>query len=124
MNHTTSPAGASHDHDDPAWGWQQPHCRGQAALALFIDDLHRILQAHATNRLAAVGDLNAVQQQVDMLLAHYVGQRAAPAIFNGQTVTLKEGVDREGVSHTVPLFSPHLKQALVALLGRPGPDRA
>ncbi|WZB70723.1 hypothetical protein WJ968_36610 [Achromobacter xylosoxidans] len=30
-----------------SWGWEQPGCRGPAALALFIDDLHRILQEHA-----------------------------------------------------------------------------
>jgi len=106
------------------WGWQQPHCRGQAALALFIDDLHRVLQAHAAQQLVAAAPLAAAQEQVDALLAHYVESGKAPDIFDGQSVTLKEGIDRDGVSHTVPIFSPRLKQALVAMLGRPGGGRA
>ncbi|MDM9558675.1 MULTISPECIES: hypothetical protein [Bordetella] len=111
------PAAAPADQD---WGWQQPHCRGQAALALFIDDLHRVLQAHSAQRLAGPAPLAAAQEQVDALLARYVELRTAPDIFDGQSVTLKEGVDRDGVTHTVPIFSPQLKQALVAMLDRPG----
>lgn len=102
----------------PTWGWQQPDCRGQAALALFIDDLHRVLQAHAAQQLVAATPLAAAQDQVDALLANYIASGKAPDIFNGQTVTLKEGVDRDGVSHIVPIFSAHLKEALVAMLHR------
>ncbi|CAB3632607.1 hypothetical protein SB816_24530 [Achromobacter sp. SIMBA_011] len=104
-----------------AWGWEQPQCRGQAALALFIDDLHRILQNYTAGRLAASGSLADAQEQVDQLLARYNEIAAAPEIFLGQSVQLKEGVDRSGVSHTVPIFSARLKQSLVAMLGqRPG----
>lgn len=113
-NSSSPPSGANHD-----WGWQQPS-RGQAALALFIDDLHRVLQAHAAQRLAGPAPLAVAQEQVDALLARYVELRKAPDIFEGQSVTLKEGTDREGVSHTVPIFSSRLKQALVAMLDRPG----
>lgn len=115
MGHTSSTL----DDADHGWGWQQP-VRGQAALALFIDDLHRVLQAHAARRLAGSTALTAAQDQVDALLARYIELDKAPEIFDGQSVTLKEGTDRDGVSHTVPIFSPQLKQALVAMLGRPG----
>ncbi|GAB1578598.1 hypothetical protein [Bordetella petrii] len=117
MSKKRPPPAAPADQD---WGWQQPHCRGQAALALFIDDLHRVLQAHSAQRLAGPAPLAAAQEQVDALLERYVELRKAPDIFDGQSVTLKEGVDRDGVTHTVPIFSPHLKQALVAMLDRPG----
>ncbi|MBV7482451.1 hypothetical protein [Bordetella sp. BOR01] len=118
MQNNSLPPGS----DDPGqgWGWQQPDCRGHAALALFIDDLHRVLQARTAQQLAAGAPLAATQEQVDALLAHYIESGKAPDIFDGQSVTLKEGVDRDGVTHTVPIFSPHLKQALVAMLGRPG----
>jgi len=115
MSNTSSPPGGA----DQGWGWQQPS-HGQAALALFIDDLHRVLQAHAAQRLAGPAPLAAAQEQVDALLARYVELRKAPDIFEGQSVTLKEGTDRQGVSHTIPIFSPRLKQALVAMLDRPG----
>ncbi|OZI51412.1 hypothetical protein [Bordetella genomosp. 4] len=115
MRHSSSTPGNS----DQGWGWQQP-AQGSAALALFIDDLHRVLQAHTARRLAGASPLSLAQEQVDALLARYVEMRKAPEIFEGQSVTLKEGTDRDGVSHTVPIFSPHLKQALVAMLGQPG----
>jgi hypothetical protein len=101
------------------WGWEQPQCRGQAALALFIDDLHRILQAHAAGKLADSSTLADAQAHVNELLARYNEIGAAPDIFSGQSVELKEGVDRSGVSHTVPIFSPRLKQSLVSMLGQP-----
>lgn len=100
------------------WGWEQPQCRGQAALALFIDDLHRILQAHAAGKLADSSTLADAQGQVDELLARYNEINAAPDIFLGQSVELKEGVDRNGVSHTVPIFSARLKKSLVSMLGQ------
>lgn len=100
------------------WGWEQPQCRGQAALALFIDDLHRILQAHAAGKLADSSTLADAQEHVNELLARYNEIGAAPDIFLGQSVELKEGIDRSGVSHTVPIFSPRLKQSLVSMLGQ------
>lgn len=105
--------------NDQGWGWQQP-AQGPAALALFIDDLHRVLQAHSARRLTGIAPLAAAQEQINTLLSHYVERRKAPTIFEGQSVTLKEGTDRDGVSHVVPIFSPKLKQALVNMLGRPG----
>jgi hypothetical protein len=52
------------------------------------------------------------------LLARYNEIGAAPDIFLGQSVELKEGVDRDGVSHTVPIFSARLKKSLVSMLGQ------
>lgn len=98
------------------WGWEQPQCRGQVALTLFIDDLHRILQAHAVGQLAASTTLADAQEQVDRLLVRYNAIAAAPEIFLGQSAHLKEGIDRNGVSHTAPILSPRLKQSLVAML--------
>jgi hypothetical protein len=112
--HTSQSAGSAHQ----GWGWEQPQCRGQAALALFIDDLHRILQAHAAGKLAESSTLADAQQNVNELLARYNEIGAAPDIFLGQSVELKEGVDRDGVSHTVPIFSARLKKSLVSMLGQ------
>ena len=86
-----------------SWGWEQPGCRGPAALALFIDDLHRILQEHAAGKLASCSTLADAQSQVDAARAL---QRHRPRAGSvpGQSVELKEGVDRSGVSHTVPIF--------------------
>ncbi len=89
-------------------------------MALFIDDLHRILQTHAAGKLADSSTLADAQRDVNELLARYNEIAAAPDIFLGQSVELKEGVDRNGVSHTVPIFSPRLKQSLVSMLGQAG----
>ena len=83
----------------------------------FIDDLHRILQEHAAGKLASCSTLADAQSQVDALLARYNDIARAPEVFQGQSVELKEGVDRSGVSHTVPIFSPRLKQSLLSMLG-------
>ncbi|HYG42589.1 MAG TPA: hypothetical protein VEA17_06680, partial [Bordetella sp.] len=99
MQNNSLPPGS--DDPDQGWGWQQPDCRGQAALALFIDDLHRVLQARTAQQLVVGAPLAATQEQVDALLAHYIESGKAPNIFVGQSVTLKEGVDRDGVTHTV-----------------------
>ena len=69
-----------------------------------IDDLHRILQEHAAGKLASCSTLADAQSQVDALLARYNDIARAPEVFQGQSVELKEGVDRSGVSHTVPIF--------------------
>ena len=99
------------------WGWEQPQCRGRNALALFVDDLHRILESHAAGRLANAGSLDQAQRQVDELLARYNGIGAAPEAFQGASIELQEAVDRSGASHTVPIFSPRLKKSLMSMLG-------
>ena len=53
---------------------------------------------------------------MDALLARYNDIARAPEVFQGQSVELKEGVDRSGVSHRA-YFSPRLKQSLVSMLG-------
>ncbi len=103
--------------DNQGWGWEQPNCRGRTALSLFIDDVHRILQAHTAGKLADSSTLADAQDQIDALLDRYIEIKAAPDIFDGQSVELKEGVDRSGVLHTVPIFSPRLKQSLMSVLG-------
>ncbi|WZB61503.1 hypothetical protein WJ970_30490 [Achromobacter xylosoxidans] len=77
---------------------------GSGGAGPFIDDLHRILQEHADGKLASCSTLADAQSQVDALLARYNDIARAPEVFQGQSVELKEGVDRSGVSHTVPIF--------------------
>ena len=77
---------------------------GSGGAGPFIDDLHRILQEHAAGKLASCSTLADAQSQVDALLARYNDIARAPEVFQGQSVELKEGVDRSGVSHTVPIF--------------------
>lgn len=101
---------------EPLWGWQRPECRGRHALELFVDDLHRILQAYAANRLASDDALERAQDQVNKLLARYAQIAGSPNVFSGQRVELKEGTDRNGVVHIVPIFSADLKQAMVQTL--------
>lgn len=102
----------------PPWGWENPRCKGENAVSLFIDDLQRVLQGRQFNAEHNDGQLAQAQQDVDMLLGKYVQLGAAPQIFGGQTVELKLGVDRAGVTHVVPIFSPALKQHFVQLLGK------
>ncbi|MEI2418019.1 hypothetical protein V8Z80_17705 [Orrella sp. JC864] len=98
------------------WGYERPDCRGANALGLFIDDLHRVLDEHTAGREASPLAVMAAQQGVDRLLAHYVRKGAQPSAFNGQSVTLRHAMDKQGVHHVVPIFSPVLKGALTALL--------
>ena len=114
MNH--KPNSPPSERDPQLWGWELPQCRGQAALALFIDDLDRILQAYTTSKARSTHSLRHAQEQVDVLLSQYMKHAAAPNVFAGQSVDLREGVDHRGVSYTVPIFSPQLKQSLVSLL--------
>lgn len=101
---------------EPLWGWQRPECRGRHAVELFMDDLHRILQAYAANRLAPDNALEHAQNQVDTLLVRYDEVTGSPNAFSGQHVELKEGTDRNGVVHIVPIFSADLKKAMVQIL--------
>ncbi len=104
------------------WGHERPDCRGSRALGMFIDDLHRVLAQHTLGRESSGLAVLAAQQGVDKLLAQYVRVGAHPTAFNGQSVTLKHGMDKQGVHHVIPIFSPALKQALTALL--PGNGQA
>lgn len=104
----------------PRWGYERPDCRGPRALGLFIDDLDRVLEEHTAGRESSPLGLMAAQHNIDLVMQHYVRIGAHPTAFNGQTVTLKQGTDAQGQHHVVPIFSAGLKQALIAMLPKPG----
>jgi hypothetical protein len=98
------------------WGWKQPDCKGAKAVSFFIDDLQRLLGACAPASPADTDSLARAQDEVDMLLGNYVRLGANPQVFDGQTVELKLGMDRAGVTHVVPIFSASLKRHFQQLL--------
>jgi hypothetical protein len=102
----------------PSWGWEHPQCRGPNAVPLFIDDLQRVLSGFAPGGADDAAGLAQTQTEVDMLLGKYVLMGVAPQIFGGQTVELKLGTDRTGVTHVVPIFSASLKQQFMQILGQ------
>ena len=104
----------------PRWGYERADCRGPRALGLFIDDLDRVLAEHTAGRESSPLAVMAAQHNIDQVMQHYVRVGAHPPAFNGQTVTLRQGTDAQGQHHVVPIFSPELKQALIALLPKPG----
>ncbi|MYZ41908.1 hypothetical protein [Schauerella aestuarii] len=120
----TAPRNVTHRDPDPLWGWQRPGCHGKKALAFFIDDLDRILKPNVDGIVRSGGidvedaevRLATMQGEVDTLIARYGEVGVAPEIFGQAHVTLKVGTDRSGIQHTVPVFSPALKQALMAML--------
>ena len=108
---------------DEQWGYQRADCRGTKALVLFLDDLHLILKRYASSGRDTPAARQAVQAQVDELLAKYIEVAQAPHIFEGQSVTLHHAIDPQGVEHVIPVFSPHLKQLLAELLRRNPPPQ-
>ena len=102
---------------DSPWGYERPDCVGTHALALFIDDIQRVLDAHALNS----GDASLFQVQADAnrLLQGYAEHARGTTAFKGQFITIR-AIEASGPTPAqwVPLFSPGLKQALQALLKR------
>jgi len=108
------PAAASSD--NVRWGFQRPDCRGANALGLFIDDLQRVLDGHESNVAKSPAALYQAQADTNALVRRYADLTNAPAVFAGQSITLRTAPADHGGVQLVPLFSPGLKQALVALL--------
>ncbi len=102
--------------DHPQWGYERPDCRGANALGLFIDDLQRVLDAHAGDIAGRPERLYEAQAQANELVRRYAALKEAPAAFNGQSVNLRVARTSAGTVQLVPLFSAALKQALISLL--------
>ena len=87
----------------PKSGWEQPGCRGPAALAFSSTTcIASCRNTRPANWLRAARWRTPSPRWT--LLARYNDIARAPEVFQGQSVELKEGVDRSGVSHTVPIF--------------------
>lgn len=101
------------------WGYERPDCIGNHALALFIDDIQRILDAHADTQGNADAHLFQVQADANRLLQGYAEHARGTAAFKGQFITIR-AIETSGQAPVqwVPLFSPELKKALQALLKR------
>lgn len=108
------PAAASPE--NVSWGYQRPDCRGANALGLFIDDLHRVLEGHEGKVAKSPAALYQAQADTNALVRRYADLTNAPAVFAGQSITLRTAPGEQGGVQLVPLFSPGLKQALIALL--------
>jgi hypothetical protein len=114
MSDTPIPMPAGHA--SPQWGYERKDCRGANALGLFIDDLQKVLDSHTGRVNASPAALYQAQADANELLRQYVNVEAAPAVFAGQSITLKTAGDGAGALQLVPLFSATLKQALITLL--------
>ncbi|MGE4124648.1 MAG: hypothetical protein AB7E59_05225 [Pusillimonas sp.] len=99
------------------WGYERPDCIGNHALALFIDDIQRVLDAYADTQGSTDARLFQVQAEANRLLQGYAEHARGTTVFKDQFITIR-AVDASGhtPSQWVPLFSPGLKSALQALL--------
>lgn len=103
----------------PPWGYQRPDCIGNHALALFIDDIQRVLDAHADTPGSPEARLFQVQADANRLLQGYAEHARGTSAFKGQFIEIRS-VPASGrtPAQWLPIFSPGLKQALQALLKR------
>lgn len=101
------------------WGYERPDCVGNNALALFIDDIQRVLDAHAATDGSTEARLFQVQADANQLLKGYATHARGTPAFKDQFITIR-AVDASGQTPAqwLPLFSPGLKQALQTLLKR------
>lgn len=99
------------------WGYERPDCIGNHALALFIDDVQRVLDEHAHTQDRTEADLFQVQADANRLLQGYAEHARGTTAFKGQFIKIR-AVEASGQTPAqwLPLFSPGLKQALQALL--------
>lgn len=101
------------------WGYERPDCIGNHALALFIDDIQRVLDSHADATNNGEERLFQVQADANRLLQGYAEHARGTTVFKGQFITIR-AIEASGQTPAqwLPLFSPGLKQALQALLKR------
>lgn len=101
------------------WGYQRPDCIGNHALALFIDDIQRVLDAHADTQGSPEARLFQVQADANRLLQGYAEHARATTAFKDQFIEIR-AIQASGQTPAqwLPIFSPGLKQALQALLKR------
>lgn len=103
---------------EPTWGYERPDCIGNNALALFIDDIQRILDHYGQMQGAAETRLFQAQAAANKLLKAYETNARRTTAFHGQFIEIKSVSAMGSAPQWVPLFSPGLKQALKTLLDR------
>lgn len=98
------------------WGYERPDCIGNNALALFIDDIQRILDHYAQLDGTPETRLFQAQAAANKLLQAYQKNARKTQAFNGQFIEIKAVVAGNSTAQWVPIFSSGLKQALKTLL--------
>ncbi|WP_442592588.1 hypothetical protein ACSBPU_13425 [Parapusillimonas sp. JC17] len=103
----------------PPWGYERAYCTGDHALALFLDDMERVVE-HYANLNGAQLDARVFQAQAaaNKLLQAYAKNARKTTAFNDQFIEIKSFVNAAGQTQLVPIFSSGLKQALIRLLNR------
>jgi uncharacterized protein YfcZ (UPF0381/DUF406 family) len=102
----------------PPWGYERPDCIGNHALALFIDDIQRVLDHYAQRPGSTEIQVFQAQAAANKLLQAYDKNARKTTAFKGQHIEIKVVDAGDGQSRWVPLFSEGLKRALKALLER------
>ena len=83
------------------WGYERPDCIGNHALALFIDDIQRVLDAYANTQGSTDARLFQVQAEANRLLQGYAEHARGTTVFL-TTQTLEEAehlADRIAILH-------------------------
>lgn len=100
----------------PTWGYERPDCIGNNALALFIDDIQRVLDHYSQLPGAPEERLFQAQAAANKLLQAYQKNARKTKAFDGQYIEIKTVVTDKPQPQWVPIFSSGLKQAMKALL--------
>ncbi|KAA0911496.1 hypothetical protein [Pusillimonas sp. ANT_WB101] len=103
----------------PQWGYERADCIGEHALALFLDDMERVVDHYATLDGEQIETrVFQAQAAANKLLKAYANNARKTTAFDGQFIDIKAFSDPSGKTQFVPIFSTGLKQKLMALLQR------
>ncbi|MFT0546847.1 hypothetical protein ACMHYO_10950 [Allopusillimonas ginsengisoli] len=103
----------------PQWGYERADCTGEYALALFLDDMERVVEHYATLDGEQVETrIFQAQAAANKLLKAYANNARKTTAFDGQFIDIKAFVNEDGQTQFVPIFSSGLKQKLLTLLKR------
>lgn len=101
------------------WGHERPDCAGDHALALFLDDMERVVEHYANlDGVQLETRLFQAQAAANKLLQAYAKNARRTTAFDGQFIEIRSFVNDAGRTQFVPIFSSGLKQALIRLLDR------
>lgn len=101
----------------PTWGYERPDCVGNNALALFIDDIQRVLDHYTQVSGTPEERLFQAQAAANKLLQAYQKNARKTRAFDNQYLEIKTVTVGDAEPQWVPIFSSGLKQAMKALLG-------
>ena len=103
----------------PKWGYERPDCAGDNALALFLDDIERVVEHYAgLDGIQLETRVFQAQAAANKLLGAYAKNARNTSAFAGQFIEIKSFINESGKTQFVPIFSGELKRALVKLLNR------